>query len=254
MLLVPEDAEDATQEILIKVLRGLPGFRGESALATWALAIASNHLLSAKSRRRPGLSFEAYEAEAGAFADPRGAEIPEGERRVLEGELKLSCTLGMLQCLSPLDRLVYILHCFFGLSSEEGGAAAGLSPEAFRKRLSRTRARMADFMKRVCGLAGSEACSCGERLGYALGKGRVSREAPYSALARRAGSREEAHVRAMEELDAAAAVFRAQPSMLAPDAEGNISRLLEAAAAATPTRSGLSPARRGSRGGPRSRG
>jgi RNA polymerase sigma factor (sigma-70 family) len=233
MLLVPEDAEDATQEIIIKVLRGLPGFREESALSTWALAIASNHLLAVKSRKMPGLSFEAYEAEVGAFADARGAEISEGERRVLEGELKLSCTLGMLQCLGSLDRLVYILHCFFGVSSAEGGKIAGLSAEAYRKRLCRARARMADFLKTVCGLAGGPACSCGKRLDYALAKGRVSREAPYSALIKRAEGRIEAHIEAMEGLDAAAAVFRAQPPMLPADAEEGIRRILDASEAST---------------------
>ena len=35
MLLVPEEAEDATQDIVVKILRGLPGFRGESSFATW---------------------------------------------------------------------------------------------------------------------------------------------------------------------------------------------------------------------------
>jgi RNA polymerase sigma factor (sigma-70 family) len=142
MLLLPEDAEDATQDIVVKILRGLPGFRGESSFDTWDLAIASNHLLSLKSRNIPSLSFEAYEAEVGAYADDRGiieqgTVLTEGERRLLEEELKVSCTLGMLQCLDPTDRLVYILYSFFALSSEAGGIVAGLSPEAYRQRLSR---------------------------------------------------------------------------------------------------------------------
>ena len=46
MLWHPADAEDATQEILIKILTHLDSFRGESAFTSWAYRIASNHLLT----------------------------------------------------------------------------------------------------------------------------------------------------------------------------------------------------------------
>ena len=246
MLLLPEDAEDATQDIVVKLLRGLPGFRGESSFDTWALAIASHHLLTVKSRRIPGLSFEAYEAEAGARPDERGfgGSLSEGERSLLEEELKISCTLGMLQCLDPTDRLVYILHSFFGLSSDEGGAVCGLSPEAYRQRLSRTRRKMADFMKRVCGLVaadgkGSGPCSCSTRLGYALERGRVTREAPLAAAARRAAKegfdlrpkRVEATIESMEALEAEGALLRAQGPMLPVEMGERISLILRKEAA-----------------------
>ena len=44
----PEDAEDATQEILIKVITNLGGFRRESKLSTWVYRIAANHLINFK--------------------------------------------------------------------------------------------------------------------------------------------------------------------------------------------------------------
>jgi RNA polymerase sigma factor (sigma-70 family) len=248
MLLDPDEAEDAAQDIAVKLLRGLPSFRGESSFATWALAVASNHLLALASRRRiPGLSFEAYEGEKGALPDPRGAELSEGERSLLGEELKFACTLGMLQCLDPVDRLAYVLHCFFGLSSEEGGAAAGLSAEAFRQRLSRTRRRMADFLKATCGLGGGE-CSCGPRVGLALERGRICRGRPYSRRALAAARATDAGVPAegaraepgasdavrlesfkgaMEELESEGALFRAQPSMLPEDVARRISLALE---------------------------
>ena len=61
MLGDPADAQDATQEILLRVARGLATYRGESALTTWAYRVASNHLLTARQRRAEsmGLSFEA---------------------------------------------------------------------------------------------------------------------------------------------------------------------------------------------------
>ena len=45
MLYSPEAAEDATQEILIKIVTNLGTFRGESAFKTWAMRIATNHPL-----------------------------------------------------------------------------------------------------------------------------------------------------------------------------------------------------------------
>ena len=50
MLRVPADAEDATQEILIKVITHLGEFRSESAFTTWVYRVASNHLLDASQK------------------------------------------------------------------------------------------------------------------------------------------------------------------------------------------------------------
>jgi hypothetical protein len=40
-----EDAEDATQEILVKIITKLGGFRGDSSVRTWAYRIAVRHVL-----------------------------------------------------------------------------------------------------------------------------------------------------------------------------------------------------------------
>src|SRR2546430_1808506 len=49
------DAEDATQEILIKLVTSLDSFRGESAFRTWVYRVASNHLLRAREQRARNL-------------------------------------------------------------------------------------------------------------------------------------------------------------------------------------------------------
>jgi RNA polymerase sigma factor (sigma-70 family) len=46
MLGQPEDARDATQEILLKIVTHLSGFRGESSFRTWYYRIGCNHLLN----------------------------------------------------------------------------------------------------------------------------------------------------------------------------------------------------------------
>ncbi|MEQ8274473.1 MAG: sigma-70 family RNA polymerase sigma factor [Deltaproteobacteria bacterium] len=41
-----EAARDATQEVFVKVMRSLDGFRQDSALSTWIVRIATNHCLN----------------------------------------------------------------------------------------------------------------------------------------------------------------------------------------------------------------
>ena len=62
MLLFPPDAEDASQEILVKVITHLSTFRGESQFSTWVYRIATNYLLTTKGKhvQQFSMSFEEY--------------------------------------------------------------------------------------------------------------------------------------------------------------------------------------------------
>ena len=62
MLWNREDAEDATQEILFKIITSVATFRGESSFRTWALRVATNHLLNVRRSRveEESLTFEAF--------------------------------------------------------------------------------------------------------------------------------------------------------------------------------------------------
>ncbi len=65
MLFHPQDAEDATQEILVKVVTRLASFEGRSSVRTWLYRIVVNHVLNMKRGRveDPSLSFRAYGEE-----------------------------------------------------------------------------------------------------------------------------------------------------------------------------------------------
>src|SRR5579862_7585901 len=54
MLYHPQDAEDATQEILIKVLTRLSSFEGRSSFRTWLYRIVVNHVLNHEARAGGG--------------------------------------------------------------------------------------------------------------------------------------------------------------------------------------------------------
>ncbi len=170
------DAEDATQEILIKVMTHLSSFRGESRLTTWVFRIAANHLRSYRKgmfAQRP-LSFEAYGED---IVSGREKDVPDMsggvEEALLERELKLSCTNVMLQCLNAEDRCIYILGTMFRLDSRIAAEILETTPEAYRQKLSRIRRKMAAFLGEYCGLSGTGSCSCKRRIHYAVASRRI---------------------------------------------------------------------------------
>src|ERR1700681_46010 len=79
MLYHPQDAEDATQEILVKVLTRLSSFEGRSSFRTWLYRIVVNHVLNMKRGRleNPELNFRFYGEDLDKIldsdlADPKG--------------------------------------------------------------------------------------------------------------------------------------------------------------------------------------
>jgi RNA polymerase sigma factor (sigma-70 family) len=122
-LFLPADAEDATQEILIKVITHLAGFKGESQFTTWVFRIATNHLLTTHKRRaeKRGFSFRRAEEGIGAALSMPSSENAEAcENDLIEEEVRLSCLQGMLLCLSREIRLAFILGVVFEVTSIEG--------------------------------------------------------------------------------------------------------------------------------------
>src|SRR6185437_5124933 len=94
MLGNPADAEDASQEILIRVVSGLADFRGDSALRTWVYRVASNHLLTAQ-RKRTEQYFENLDTVGAALDEGMASPVPALEDQVLVTEAKLHCTSHM---------------------------------------------------------------------------------------------------------------------------------------------------------------
>ena len=173
------DAEDATQDILLKIITHLSSFKGESSFSTWVFSIASNHLKSYQKHMfaKFPLSFEFY------GDDIRNADINDVpdltqnvERSVLAEELKLSCTNVMLQCLDAESRCIFILGTMFKVDSRIAGDILGITPEAYRQRLSRVRKKVADFLKEYCGEYGNGTSRCSDRVDYAIQNHRLNPE------------------------------------------------------------------------------
>ncbi len=171
------DAEDASQDILLKVMTHLSSYKGESAFSTWVFSIASNHLKDYKKHMfaKFPLSFEFYGDDINNADIHNIPDLTQDvERSILAEELKLSCTNVMLQCLDAESRCIFILGTMFKIDSRIAGDILGITPEAYRQRLVRVRRRMADFLSEYCGEYGNGKCRCADRVNYAIQSRRIT--------------------------------------------------------------------------------
>lgn len=223
-----EDAADATQEILLKVITHLGGFESRSAFTTWVFQIARNHLLTAitKAKECPEVSLDAmaerlqlgldFGATQIGFHSQPGSLSPED--KLAARQVALGCTQNMLMALSREERLIYVLDTVFGLPSKQAAEVLGISPNAFRQRLGRARAKLEAFTTRTCGLVNPDAtCTCARQL-PALKRLRASDSVPTSIVAIHRSELLEAERQfdAFVRLCDTAALFRAHPHYHAP--------------------------------------
>ncbi|MEV6219984.1 RNA polymerase sigma factor [Nocardia sp. NPDC051833] len=216
----PADAEDAVQEILIRVVTRLSTWRGEAALRTWAYRVGANYLISqhrrsAVERDQVGLDeFGASLLDGLATEDYRGPEAT-----LLAEEVRLSCTQAVLQCLSRDERIAFVLGEVFGLSVAEAAWVLDITPAAYQKRWERAKQRLGAFLRGACGLANPAApCRCARRVTRAGELGRIDPARPvYTKHAVRPGGRTVAEAAAqLRDLRDAAAVLTAHPDYAAP--------------------------------------
>jgi RNA polymerase sigma factor (sigma-70 family) len=175
MLFDRSDAEDATQEALLRIVTRLAQFRGESAFSTWAYRIAVRRILDFREQRAAAtrLTSEAFAAD---LADGLDSEAPErAEDAILHQQLKVMCSHAMLHILDGDHRIAYVLGDIIGLSSPEAAEILEIEPATFRKRQSRARTTLTAFLGKHCGVVNEAApCRCHRRLDRAIALGRVS--------------------------------------------------------------------------------
>ncbi len=176
MLVNPEDAKDATQEILIKIITKLSTFQFKSSFKTWVYSVATNYLLTNKKilDKELGLTFEMYQADLESDLEPPAELEQSAEYPLLVNEVRIACTMAMLLCLNQSHRLAYILGDIFELDHEEASKTLSMSKENYRKQLSRARAKVTKFTATSCGLISENAkCACEQKLKGAIHRGRV---------------------------------------------------------------------------------
>ncbi len=163
MLWHPDDAKDATQDILIKVITSLSSFNHKSAFTTWVYRLTSNSLINFKKKKFTStINFDQYELQLNqGFSNSISYTSNKAEQDLLIQEAKIGCSNAMLQCLNKESRLTYIIGEILEFNSKEGAEILEVTPENFRKRLSRARKGLHGFLNNNCGIVNSKnKCRC----------------------------------------------------------------------------------------------
>jgi len=135
-----EDAEEVTQDVLMKVHRKIDAFRGDSALSSWIYRITFN---TAMSRLRNGRFSRPHEVSNPE--DPETHSVLEpadwsslADDQVMRAEMR-NRLIGALTHLPQVYRVPVILRDINGLSTEEASAILRVKPQTLKSRLHRGR-------------------------------------------------------------------------------------------------------------------
>jgi len=165
MTLDASEAEDITQEILIKMITSLATYDLTRArFRTWLYRIVANHVLSQRRGRKEEVfsslvTGEAYHEYVESIPDENVEHWPENE--TLSREARNTCVAGMLLCLDKRQRFVFILGAVFGVNDAVGSEIMEISRENFRKILSRSRSKLSNFFANTCSLVDEDnPCRC----------------------------------------------------------------------------------------------
>jgi RNA polymerase sigma factor (sigma-70 family) len=163
----PDDAQDACQEILIRIITRLGTFEGRSKFSTWAYTVAVRSLLRTRKRLYESAvqGAEQYAAALDAGLAEEDPTLEEAEYRLLSEEVRISCTYGMLLCLPRAQRAAYLLADVLGVRDAEGAEILDCTREAFRQRVSRARRTVRFVIDNRCGLVDpANPCRCGRQI------------------------------------------------------------------------------------------
>jgi RNA polymerase sigma factor (sigma-70 family) len=139
------DIEDAVQDVLVVACARIGTYRWEGSFAGWLYAVATRSIL----RRRAGTPEEA--ALALELADQALLSdhdlMTEAEWQLVEQDLHLACTVGVLTGLSGEARRLYLLGEVLAVPDTVGAQVAEVTPAAYRKRLERARRAVASAVR-----------------------------------------------------------------------------------------------------------
>jgi RNA polymerase sigma-70 factor, ECF subfamily len=140
-----EDAEEVTQDVLMKVFRKIDAFRGDAALSSWIYRITFN---TAMSRLRSGKSSRAAEQQprVDASADAPPGAAPQdpadwsslADDHVMRREMR-ERLITALTTLPEVYRIPVILRDIQGMSTEEASRVLRVKPQTLKSRLHRGR-------------------------------------------------------------------------------------------------------------------
>ncbi|NOU51020.1 RNA polymerase sigma factor [Pseudoalteromonas sp. JBTF-M23] len=174
------EAEEACQEIALKVYKNLNNFRGESKFTTWAYRIAINSLITMRDKKmsKQEMSFDEFAENIHYdIGNEYSKESDTPDYHLLMEEIRISCSLAMLQCLDDKARMAYLLGEVLDIEHGEASEMLNITQANYRQRLSRARKSIVGFMTDNCGYVNKEnPCRCSKQIDKCLKNNCISRD------------------------------------------------------------------------------
>jgi RNA polymerase sigma factor (sigma-70 family) len=175
MTLSKIDAERATYQTFRRAVLGdIPA--DERRRELWLLKIAA-HVIENMLSAEPEVDFDLLDdtLRSEATRTNEVASLTSPQREFLLWELKQGCMTSVINCLSPGERVAFVLSSVLGKSDEEAAAALGIKESALKVRLSRARKKIGDYLAPRCEhVEPRNPCHCPSRIGVALRKGFIA--------------------------------------------------------------------------------
>jgi RNA polymerase sigma-70 factor (ECF subfamily) len=134
-----EDAQDASQEVFLKLYRNLGKVESSAAFSGWLYRVTVNACHDLRRRRRASVPIDDAQELPSGEADPQQRTAAEERRRVLHLSLRM---------LSEKEREALVLRDLEGLSTEEVARLLGSSEATVRSQISKARVKVKGFVER----------------------------------------------------------------------------------------------------------
>ncbi|MFQ5632905.1 MAG: RNA polymerase sigma factor [bacterium] len=145
----PEDAEDITQEVFVRIYQRLPSLREPKAFSSWLFTTARNESINylRKKNRRQASSLEAMQ-ENTVLAQPinQNSEKHNPEQIATEGEMA-SVVQNALSAIPEINRSAFVLGVLEGYSYKEVAEMLECSVNNVKLRVFRARALLSQKLK-----------------------------------------------------------------------------------------------------------
>ncbi len=175
MTLSTEDAQKATYETFARAFGGQPPESADE-LELWLLKIAA-HVSEKRLPAEAEVDFDLLDdtLRSEATRNTQIASLTSPEREFLLWELKQGCMTAVINCLSPGERIAFVLSNVIGKSDEEAARTLGIKVSAYKVRMSRASQKIGDYLAPRCEhIDPRNPCHCPSRIGNALDKGFIA--------------------------------------------------------------------------------
>ncbi|MGH7324780.1 MAG: RNA polymerase sigma factor [Candidatus Rokuibacteriota bacterium] len=139
------EAEEAAQEVFLRVHRAIAEFRGDAKLSTWMYAITSRHCLNR-------LASGAQRLARASAAEDVLADVPSPEQDAADALERREVVVALHRAIAELPeerRIVVVLRDLEGLSYEEIAEVLDVTLGTVRSRLHRARLELKEKLEKV---------------------------------------------------------------------------------------------------------